>query len=54
MIELGGGGGDVIECIVCVQGDDPLTFSFLSFFLFFWLGEVFWCWLGGGFMALII
>ena len=35
----------VTECIVCVQGHDPLTFSFLSFFLF---------WLGGNFMAPII
>ena len=31
--------GDVTECIVCVQGHDPLTFSFLSSFLFFdWVG----------------
>ena len=29
----------VTECIVCVQGNDPLTFSFLSSFLFFdWVG----------------
>ena len=29
----------VTECIVCVQGHDPLTFSFLSSFLFFdWVG----------------
>ena len=31
--------GDVTEYIVCVQGHDPLTFSFLSSFLFFdWVG----------------
>ena len=30
---------NVTECIVCVQGHDPLTFSFLSSFLFFdWVG----------------
>ena len=29
---------DVTECNVCVQGHDPLTFSFLSFFLFDWVG----------------
>ena len=38
MIVCGGGGrggvGDATECIVCVQGHDPLTFSFLSSFLF--------------------
>ena len=50
----GGGGGDdgdggdgdddddnnnVTKCIVCVQGHDPLTFSFLSSFLFYvWVG----------------
>ena len=29
----------VTECIVCVQGHDPLTFSFLSSFLFSdWVG----------------
>ena len=29
----------VTECIVCVQGYDPLTFSFLTSFLFFdWVG----------------
>ena len=29
----------VTECIVCVQDHDPLTFSFLSSFLFFdWVG----------------
>ena len=29
----------VTECIVCVQGHDPLTYSFLSSFLFFdWVG----------------
>ena len=28
----------VTECIVCVQGHDPLTFSFLSFFFFDWVG----------------
>ena len=26
-------GGDVTECIVCVSGYDPLTFSFLSFLI---------------------
>ena len=32
-------GVDVTECIVCVQGHDPLTFYFLSSFLFFdWVG----------------
>ena len=35
----------VTECIVCVQGHDPLTFSFLLSFLFFdWVG-VLWPWL---------
>ena len=30
---------DVIECIVCVLGHDPLTFSFLLSFLFVdWVG----------------
>ena len=30
---------NVTECIVCVQGHVPLTFSFLSSFLFFdWVG----------------
>ena len=40
MIEWGGGGGGgVTERIVCVQAHDPLTFSFLSSFLFFdWVG----------------
>ena len=29
----------VTECTVCVQDQDPLTFSFLSSFLFFdWVG----------------
>ena len=36
---------NITECIVCVHGHDPLTFSFLSSFLF---------WLGGSVMALII
>ena len=29
----GGGEGDVTECIVCVSGHDPLTFSFRFLFL---------------------
>ena len=34
-----GGGGNVTECIVCVPAHDPLTYSFLSSFLFFdWAG----------------
>ena len=28
----------VTECIVCVSGYDPLTFSFLSFLFFDWVG----------------
>ena len=28
----------VTECIVCVSGHDPLTFSFLSFLFFDWVG----------------
>ena len=28
----------VIEFIVCVPGHDPLTFSFLSFLFFHWVG----------------
>ena len=32
----------VTECIVCVQGRDPLTFSFLSSFLFFDWAGVLW------------
>ena len=28
----------VTECIVCFQGHDPLTFSFLSFLFFDWVG----------------
>ena len=32
----------VTECIVCVQGHDPLTFSFLSSFLFFDRAGVLW------------
>ena len=28
----------VTECIVCVPGHDPLTFSFLSFLFFDWVG----------------
>ena len=35
---------NVTECIVCVLGHDPLTFSFLSFSF----------WLGGNFLAPII
>ena len=31
----------VTECIICVSGHDPLTFSFLSFNLFDWV-EVLW------------
>ena len=30
--------GDITECIVCVLGYDPLTFSFLSFLFFDWVG----------------
>ena len=29
---------DVTECTVCVSGYDPLTFSFLPFLLFDWVG----------------
>ena len=32
----------VTECVVCVQGRDPLTFSFLSSFLFFDWAGVLW------------
>ena len=32
----------VTECIVCVQGHDTLTFSFLSSFLFFYWAAVLW------------
>ena len=28
----------VTECIVCISGYDPLTFSFLSFLFFDWVG----------------
>ena len=28
----------VTECIVCVPGHDPLTFSILSFLFFDWVG----------------
>ena len=31
---VGGGGGDATKCIVCVQGLDPLTFSFCRPFSF--------------------
>ena len=34
----GDGGGDVTECIVCAPGQDHLTFSFLSFLVFDWVG----------------
>ena len=34
----GRGGGGVTECIVCAPGQDPLTFSFLSFLVFVWVG----------------
>ena len=33
---------NVTECIVCVQGHDPLAFSFLSSFLFFDLVGILW------------
>ena len=29
---------NVTKCIVCVSGYDPLTFSFLSFLFFDWVG----------------
>ena len=32
---------NVTECIVCVSGHDPLTFPFLSFLFFDWVGVLY-------------